>query len=106
MPDVPGSAENSQPQPDPDEQLVKVFDSDQESEALVVKGLLQSAGIDADITSLDAPQDILPGVGGVIILVREEQADEAKRLIEASRQSPDSLDDTAEIEFKAEPPPA
>jgi len=67
--------------PESNEQLVKVFDTDQESEAMVVKGLLESEGIDAVIISLDAPQDILPGVGGVIIQVREEQAEEAARLI-------------------------
>ena len=35
--------------PDPNEKLVKVFDSEQESEALVVKGLLDSAGIESDL---------------------------------------------------------
>ena len=58
------------PRPNPNEKLVRVFDTEQESEALVVHGLLQSTGIDSDITSLDAQQDILPGVGGTIILVR------------------------------------
>jgi hypothetical protein len=37
--------------PLPNEDLVRVFDTEQESEALVVRGLLESAGIDADITS-------------------------------------------------------
>ncbi len=50
--------------PDPNEKLVRVFDTEQESEAMVVRGLLDSAGIEADVTALDAPQDILPGVGG------------------------------------------
>ena len=44
----------SQPQPDQQE-LVEVFDTDQESEAMVVRGLLESAGIDAIQTGLDAP---------------------------------------------------
>ena len=48
------------------EELVKVFDTDEESEALVVRGLLESAGIDAMIQNREAPQDILPGVGGVV----------------------------------------
>ena len=34
-----------QERPDPNEKLVKVFDAGQESEALVVKGLLESAGM-------------------------------------------------------------
>lgn len=73
--------------PDPNEQLVKVFDTEQESEAMVVRGLLESAGIPAVIQNLDAPQDVLPGVGGVIVLVREEQADIAKDLITDSRKN-------------------
>ena len=55
--------------PEPEEQLVKVFDTDVESEALVVQGLLQSGGIDAIISNREAPQDILPGVGGVVVLI-------------------------------------
>ena len=52
------------------EELVKVFDTDEESEAMVVRGLLESAGIEAIIQNREAPQDILPGVGGVVVLVR------------------------------------
>ena len=78
--------------PNPNEKLVRVFDTEQETEAMVVRGLLDSAGIEADITSLDAPQDILPGVGGSVILVREEDAAEARRLIEEYRQSPDEIE--------------
>ena len=70
---------------EPNEQLVKVFDTEQESEAMVVRGLLEANGIDSVIENLDAPQDVLPGVGGVIVLVRSEQAEEAARLIEESR---------------------
>ena len=70
---------------EPNEQLVKVFDTEQESEAMVVRGLLEANGIDSVIENLDAPQDVLPGVGGVIVLVRAEQAEEAARLIEDSR---------------------
>lgn len=71
--------------PQPNEQLVKVFDTDQESEAMVVQGLLESQGLESLITYLDAPQDVLPGVGGVIVQVREEQAQQARDLIEAYR---------------------
>jgi len=83
--------------PRPNEKLVKVFDSEQETEAMVVKGLLESADIDADLKSIDAPQDTFPGVGGSIILVREEDADEARKIIEAYRNSPPIDDETAEI---------
>ncbi|MGA9641316.1 MAG: DUF2007 domain-containing protein [Terriglobales bacterium] len=85
-------------QPNPNEKLVKIFDTEQESEAMMVKGLLDSAGIDSDIKSIDAPQDTFPGVGGTIILVREEDAGEAEKIIETYRKSPPLDDDeTAEI---------
>ena len=74
--------------PNPNEKLVKVFDTEQESEAMVVHGLLESAGIDSDITSLDAQQELLPGVGGTIILVREEDAEAARQMIAEYRQAP------------------
>ena len=96
MPDPMKSA-SGEPQPDPNEKLVKVFDSEQESEAIVVKGLLESADIDSDLKSLDAPQDTFPGVGGSIILVREEDADDARKIIETYRNSPPIDDETAEI---------
>lgn len=67
--------------------LVTVFDTEQESEAMVVQGLLETAGIESIITALDAPQEVLPGVGGVVIKVRPEQAEEAKRLIQEHRAS-------------------
>ena len=87
----------AEPKPDPNEKLVKVFDSEQESEAMVVKGLLDSAGIDSDLTSASMLQDAFPGLGGMIILVREEDAEGARRLIaEQKRPTPDD-DETAEI---------
>ncbi len=97
------SSAASEPRPNPNEKLVRVFDTEQESEAMVVQGLLESAGIESDVTALDAPQDILPGVGGTVILVREEDAAEARRLIEEYRQTPEEIE-TAEIEFSEEPP--
>jgi hypothetical protein len=75
---------------------VKVFDSEQETEVMVVKGLLESAGIESDMTSVDAVQDLFPGVGGTVLLVREEDAAEAQRIIEANRNAPID-DETAEI---------
>ena len=69
-------------QPTADPELVDVFDSEQESEAMVVHGLLTSAGIESAIASLQAPQDVLPGVGGTVVRVSAAQADEARKLIE------------------------
>ena len=91
--------------PDPNEKLVKVFDSEQESEALVVKGLLDSAGIDSDLTAASMVQDAFPGLGGMIILVREEDAEQARKVIAESSQLPADDDETAEIEITGEPPP-
>src|ERR1700690_4436421 len=87
-------------QPTPNKKLVKIFDTEQETEAIVVKGLLESAGIETDLNSLDAVQDTFPGVGGTIILVGEEDAASATKIIEEYRNSPpldDGDDETAEI---------
>ena len=70
--------------PEPEE-LTTVFDTQEESEAWVVHGLLESAGIKAVVVSLDAPQSILPGVGGVQVRVAEEDAEEARRIIAENR---------------------
>lgn len=104
------------PRPDPNENLVRIFDTEQESEAMVVKGLLESAGIESDITSLAASQDTFPGVGGTIILVREDDAERANQVIAEFQQSPDggdseASDETAELDFRGidtseEPPTA
>ena len=83
------------------EELAKVFDTDEESEALVVRGLLESAGIEAMIQNREAPQDILPGVGGVVILVRADQAEEAEQTIEAYRKAPATDADEAVSEEPA-----
>jgi hypothetical protein len=72
------------------DELVEVFDTQQESEAMVVRSLLDSAGIVALISSLSAPQDVLPGVGGVIVRVRADQAEDARRIISEYRQSGDT----------------
>ena len=80
-------AANPNPLPDPNEKLVRVFDAEQESEAMVVSGLLESQGIDCEITALDAPQDVLP-IGGTVVLVREEDAARAIQIIEEYRRTP------------------
>lgn len=93
MPD----SDTSALRPNPNEKLVKIFDTEQETEAVVVKGLLESAGIESDLKSIDAPQDTFPGVGGMIILVREGDADEAQKIIDTYRKLPPIDDETAEI---------
>ena len=76
--------------PDPNSELVEVFDTQQESEAMVIQGLLDSAGIESLMTNLDAPQDVLPGVGGVVLRVAPADADEARRVIEEYQNNPAS----------------
>ena len=84
--------------PDPDEKLVKIFDSEEESEALVVKGLLDSAGIENDLASASLLQDAFPSMGGMIILVREEDVEKARSLIAEYRQQPGSDDAGDEVD--------
>jgi len=104
MTDSPSSGPSAEPRPDPNEKLVKVFDSEQESEALVVKGLLDSAGIDSDMTSVEAIQEMFPGVGGTVILVREEDAEEARKVIDEYRQLDATNDETAEVDLNEDTP--
>ena len=96
----------NQPRPNPNEKLVKVFDSELESEAIVVKSLLDSAGIESDLTAAAMYQDTFPGLGGMIILVRSEDAEDARQLIANQLQSAlaDSAadDETAEIDIIAD----
>ena len=91
--------------PNPNQKLVKVFDSEQESEVMIVKGLLDAAGIDNDMTSADFIQEMFPGLGGMVILVRDEDAEKARTLIEASRKAAASVtDQTAEFDVSEDTP--
>jgi hypothetical protein len=92
--------------PNPDQRLVRVFDTERESEAMVVRGLLESEGIDCEIRGIDLPQDVMP-VGGTIILVREEDAPRALQIIEEYRRTPaEELEDENAPEVTEEPPTA
>jgi hypothetical protein len=72
---------------------------------MIVKGLLESAGIDSDLTAASMVQDTFPGLGGMIILVRQEDADAAEKLIAEHQELPASQDEdeTAEIEVIEDP---
>ena len=85
-------------QPEP----VRVFDTQQESEAMVVQGLLTSAGIESVVNNLGADQALWPGVGGVVVLVNPAQADEARKIIEEYNAAPDTIE---EIETEDEEGP-
>lgn len=93
------------PRPNPNEKLVKVFDSETETEALVVKGLLDSEDIENTLTPISLTQYAFPDVGGTVILVKEEDAETARQLIEDYRRPVPSADDeTAEIDISTEEP--
>ena len=79
-----------------DPELVTVFDTQEESEALVVQSLLTSAGIEAIVTNLQAPQDVLPGVGGVVVRVNPAQADDARTIINDYQNAPEPEETDAE----------
>lgn len=94
---MPDRDPNPKEAPNPNERLVKVFESEQESEAMMVQGLLESAGIQSDLRGIDAAQNTYP-IGGVQILVRGQDAEEAESIIESYRELPPADDDeTAEI---------
>ena len=97
-------ATETQPDSNPNAKLVKVFESEEETEALVVRGLLESASIESDVAPLSLTQYAFPNVGGTMILVREEDAGTARRLIAEYRQ--DKPDTDEEESFTEEPPAA
>ena len=85
-------------QPKSDPELVEVFDTMQESEAMVVHGLLTSAGIESVVANLQAPQDVFPGVGGISVRVNPAQEEEARRVIEDYRNNGASDDDSLPLD--------
>lgn len=80
-------AENASPLPTPNEKLVRIFDTEQETEAMVVRGLLESAGIDCQLGDSENSPDVLP-LGGIGLLVREEDAEQARQIIAEYQRSP------------------
>lgn len=84
--------------PKPEPEPVKVFDTQQESEAMVVHGLLTSAGIESVVNNLGADQALWPGVGGVAVFVNPDQAEEAKRIIEEYNNAPTEIEEVDEEE--------
>ena len=85
-------------QPKSDPELVEVFDTMQESEAMVVHGLLTSTGIESVVANLQAPQDVFPGVGGISVRVNPAQEEEARRVIEDYRNNGASDDDSLPLD--------
>lgn len=88
--------------PKPEPEPVRVFDTQQESEAMVVHGLLTSAGIESVVTNLGADQALWPGVGGVAVLVNSRQAEEARRIIEEYNNAAADVEEVDTEEESAE----
>lgn len=84
------------PQPHPNDQPADVFETMQESEAWIVRGLLVDSGLEAEVFTREAPADVLPGVGGFVVRVPQEDGEEARRLIaEQHARTGDDSDETA-----------
>lgn len=60
---------------------------------MVVHGLLTSAGIESVVSNLGADQALWPGVGGVVVLVNPDQAEEARRIIEEYNNAPAEIEE-------------
>lgn len=77
----------TQPNSNADRELVEVFTTQEETEAMVIESLLDSAGIEY-VVGGEATQDVLPGVGGMSLRVSAEQADDARKLIQEYHNKP------------------
>lgn len=83
---------------EPDEQLDVVFTTNDDSEALVVRGLLESNGLEVAMSTPEAPIGVFPisssDLGRVRLLVRAERAEEARRIISDSEfEGPEAADE-------------
>jgi hypothetical protein len=82
--------------PDGAHELVKVFTTASEFEALLVQGLLHWAGIENVLTWLDPlPRTVHPTAAGAMIRVLQRDAGDALSLIEEYRKG--------EIQFELDP---
>lgn len=92
------SSNESVYRPEPQEKLEAVFTTNDDSEAMVVRGLLESNGIEVAMSTPEAPVGVLPAsnLGSVRLLVREETAAAARRLIEESELAGPADADEAE----------
>jgi Putative prokaryotic signal transducing protein len=74
--------------PVPEPEPVAVFSTPQESEAMIVQGLLTSAGIECMVSNLGVDQALWPSVAGVAVLVNPSQAEEARQIIAEYNNAP------------------
>ncbi len=89
-------------EPRPEPEPVPVFSTPQESEALIVQGLLTSAGIESMVSNLGLDQALWPSVAGVAVLVNPSQAEEARKIIAEYNNAPPEMEVEDEGESAAE----
>ena len=84
------------------EPFIDVMDTNEEWEADVVRGLLESNGIEVLKTSIEAPGDVLPftnsPLGHIRLQVLESSAEEASKIIEGYRNQGATTPEEAEAE--------
>src|SRR5947209_2154355 len=85
-------------------ELETVFEARDESEAWAVQGMLQSAGIEALVQSLEFPQEIMPGVGSVAVRVPVQQAGEARQIVMSVQNNPPTVGELSESPTKVPSP--
>jgi hypothetical protein len=81
----------------PDEKLVIAYTAESASEAMVIRGLLESAGINSPGSASSDPfplNEAPEGTHGAEIFVRESQLAEAKRIISESAKGNAAAADT------------
>jgi hypothetical protein len=73
------------------EPLIDVFDTNDDSEAMVVRGLLEASEIEVLLTSVEAQAGILPfsnaPLGHMRLQVFESEAEEARQVIAQYKQA-------------------
>jgi hypothetical protein len=95
--------------PEATEKLIDVFDTNDDSEALVVRGLLESEGLAVLMSTPEAPANVLPfnalPLGHIRIQVLEPDAETAFRLIAEYRRGGAEAAEEAELASEGEPTP-
>ena len=80
------------PDADPYASLTEVFKAAGDQEALIVKGLLESEGIECSLSS-DIPHSVVPvnidGLGTVRIAVSENDAERARKILSENTEQSD-----------------
>ena len=76
------------PEEEASSELVTVFETADEAEALVVHGLLEGEGLQSILVSEYGQNDLLAGAGTFRVRVLQERAEEAQKVIEEYRAAP------------------